>query len=148
MWQPLTNFYNSLTTYHLLSPDLDVRQRVVTWLSTRPCLTCDEWFRRYWVPPQVTRPVPGDLILFIFERLEAYSGLPVGYLQPQDRLVEDLHFPAICWFDWGLTLCDDFHTTFGLDITDHFDETQFTTCAELVIFLADQLPSCHQTTQR
>jgi hypothetical protein len=124
MWQPLTNFYNSLTTYHLLSPDLKVRQQVIEWLHTRPRLSCDEWFQRYWVPPKVPQALPRDLIEFIFERLETYSGLPVGYLQPQDRLVEDLQFPAICWFDWGFTLCEDFHTAFGVDMLDHFDETQ------------------------
>lgn len=83
-------------------------------------------------------PLPKPLIDFAFHRLEAYSGLTVGRIKPSDRLLEDLHFPAVCWFDWGITLCDDFYATFGIDMLDHFDETQFCTCADLITFLHQQ----------
>lgn len=48
MWQPpLRNFVNSIKTYGLLSPDLPMREQVNQWLSVRPCLTVDEWFRHH-----------------------------------------------------------------------------------------------------
>jgi hypothetical protein len=140
MWQkPLRNFVNSIKTYGLLSPDLDRRVQVNQWLGSRPCLSCDEWFRHHWTPPNVPCALPKPLIDFVFDRLEAYSGLTVGCICPDDRLLEDLHFPAICWFDWGITLCDDFYHTFGIDMTDHFDETLLITCADLIMFLHQQL---------
>lgn len=139
MWQPpLRNFVNSIKTYGLLSPDLPMREQVNQWLSVRPCLTVDEWFRHHCTPPAVACPLPKPLIDFAFHRLEAYSGLTVGRIKPSDRLLEDLHFPAVCWFDWGITLCDDFYATFGIDMLDHFDETQFCTCADLITFLHQQ----------
>ncbi|HSM80755.1 MAG TPA: hypothetical protein VLS96_03660 [Nodosilinea sp.] len=141
MWQPLRNFVNSLTTYMALSPDMVARGRVNQWLRSRPCLTADEWFRRHWTPPAVPRALPKPLIDFAYQQLQAYSGLEIGRVQPSDLLVETLAFPAVCWFDWGLTLCDDFYNTFGLDISEHFDETQLMTCADLIGFLNQQLES-------
>ncbi|HIK46252.1 MAG TPA: hypothetical protein IGR64_15435, partial [Leptolyngbyaceae cyanobacterium M65_K2018_010] len=70
----------------------------------------------------------------------AYSGLEIGRLRPNDRLLEDLQLPAVCWFDWGITLCEDFYNTFGVDLADQFDETQLATCADLVLFLNQRLP--------
>ncbi|MFQ4135768.1 hypothetical protein PGN35_005560 [Nodosilinea sp. PGN35] len=141
MWQPLKNFVNSLTTYMALSPDMVARQRVNQWLRSRRCLTCDEWYRYHWTPPAVPCPLPKPLIDFAYQQLTAYSGLEIGRVQPSDLLVEDLSFPAVCWFDWGLTLCEDFYNTFGLDISEHFDETQLLTCADLIGFLDQQLES-------
>ncbi|MGB5975615.1 MAG: hypothetical protein WBG38_19975 [Nodosilinea sp.] len=135
----MKNFVNSLTTYMALSPDMVARQRVNQWLRSRPCLTCDEWFRYYWTPPAVARPLPKALSDFAFNQLAAYSGLEIGRVRPADRLVEDLAFPAVCWFDWSITLCEGVHATFGLDISECFDETQFLTVADLVTFLAQQL---------
>ena len=139
MWQPLRNFVKSLTTYMALSPDIVARERVNRWLRSRPCLTCDEWSRRYWIPPAQSPGLPKALIDFVYTNVEAYSGLDIGRVQPSDHLVEDLAFPAVCWFDWGITLCDDFYATFGLDISEHFDETQFSTFSDLIGFLAQQL---------
>jgi hypothetical protein len=139
MWQPLRNFVDSLATYGVLSPDMDERWRVNQWLRSRPCLSAQEWFIRYWSPPAVAESFPQPLVNFTYHQLHHYSGLDIGCVQPSDRLVEDLKFPAVCWFDWGLALCDDFYTTFGLDITDDFDETQLDTCADLVHFLKGKL---------
>ncbi|WP_017299694.1 hypothetical protein [Nodosilinea nodulosa] len=139
MWQPLKNFVNSLTTYMALSPDMVARHRVNQWLQSRPCLTSDQWFVRYWTPPAVAHALPQPLIAFAYHHLHAYSGLEIGRVRPSDHLVDDLAFPAVCWFDWGLTLCEDFYTTFGLDISEHFDETQLFTCADLINFLGQQL---------
>ncbi|NJL49998.1 MAG: hypothetical protein HC929_24635 [Leptolyngbyaceae cyanobacterium SM2_5_2] len=143
MWQPLRNWISSVSTYGLLSPDLQTRVQVNRWLRSRPCLSQDEWFRQCWAvsgePDRCTKP----LIDFIYECLTAHSGLAVGCIRPSDRLLDDLQFPAVCWFDWSLTLCDEFYTTFGLDITDQFDETQLITCADLVRFLRQQLEANH-----
>lgn len=145
MWQPLRNLISSIQTYGLLSPDLDARSRVSRWLAPRPCLTRDDWFHQCWVPPAVRQAFPKPLVDFIYDRLGVYTGLEVGRLRPSDRLLEDLQFPAICWFDWGLTLCDDVYTTFGRDITDQFDETQLATCLDLMAFLSHQLEAAGPT---
>ncbi|WOD37873.1 hypothetical protein [Nodosilinea sp. E11] len=139
MWQPLRNLVNSLTTYMALSPDMVTRQRVNQWLRSRPCLTSTEWFIRYWTPPAVPRALPRALSDFAYEQLHAYSGLDIGRVRPSDHLIDDLAFPAVCWFDWGITLCEDFDEIFALDISEQFDETQFTTFADLIHFLHQQL---------
>jgi hypothetical protein len=139
MGPPLKNFVNSLTTYMALSPDMVTRGRVNQWLRSRPDLSCDEWFLRHWTPPACPRSLPKPLIDFAYYHLASYSGLEIGRVQPSDRLVEELAFPAVCWFDWGLTLCEDFDETFGLDISEHFDETQLFTFADLIRFLEHQL---------
>lgn len=137
MWQPLRNFVSSITTYGLLSPDQAMRDQVNQWLASRPCLSCDDWFRRHWASPSLG--LSKALVDFIYDRLSTYSGLSVGCIHPNDDLLDDLHLPAVCWFDWGLTLCDDFYQVFGIDILDYFDETQLVTCADLVIFLHNHL---------
>ena len=139
MWRPLKNFVNSLTTYMALSPDMVARHRVNQWLRSRPCLTCEQWFIRYWTPPALPRALPKPLIDFAYQQIQAYSGLEIGRVQPADHLVDDLAFPAVCWFDWSITLCEDFYETFGLDISETFDETQLFTFADLITFLAQQL---------
>ncbi|MGB3201068.1 MAG: hypothetical protein WBA99_09200 [Nodosilinea sp.] len=135
----MKNFVNSLTTYMALSPDMMARQRVNQWLRSRPCLTRNEWYNYHWTPPAVPCPLSRPLVEFVYQQLQAYSGLEVGCIQPSDRLVEDLAFPAVCWFDWSLTLCEDVHATFGLDMSEYFDETEFLTCADLIHFLNQQL---------
>lgn len=122
-----------------LSPDMVARQRVNQWLRSRRCLTCVEWYIYHWTPPAVLRPLPETLIDFVYQQLHAYSGLEIGCILPSDHLVDDLAFPAVCWFDWSITLCEDFYDTFGLDISEYFDETQLFTCADLVNFLNQQL---------
>ncbi|MGF1566969.1 MAG: hypothetical protein ACFCVD_02645 [Nodosilinea sp.] len=141
MWQPLKNFVDSLTTYGLLSPDLAAQARVNRWLKSRPYLNHSEWYGQYWMPPAVAAALPQPLVEFVYVRLQVYSGLEMGRVLPSDRLMEDLQFPAVCWFNWGQTLCEDFQATFGLDIADQFDETQFVTCADLMTFLGQQLAS-------
>lgn len=145
IWRPLNNLVKSLKTYRLLSPELDARQQVNQWLATRPCLSSEEWFLTHWTPPAAIEIFPKPLIDFIYHRLQDYSGLRVGCIYPGDRLVDDLCFPAVCWFDWGLTLCDDFYTSFGTDISDTFDETQLVTCADLIHFLSQELKAKGKT---
>jgi hypothetical protein len=80
---------------------------------------------------------------FLWERLAEYTGIHLGYVRPSDRLLEDLHFPAICWFDWPTTFCDDFLATFGVDLSDCFDESSFETLQDLVEFLNHKLIRIH-----
>ena len=145
IWRPLNNLVNSLKTYHLLSPDSKARREVNQWLAPRPRLSCHEWFLTYWATPKGGPSLPQPLVEFIYSRLENYSGLRVGRIRPEDRLVADLRFPAVCWFDWGLSLCEDFQKVFGVDIADTFDETQLETCADLIYFLNHKLKSCGKT---
>ncbi len=139
IWRPLNNLVKSLKTYRILSPDPAARQAVNQWLTARPCLSCHEWYLIHWTPPAAPQSLPKPLVEFIYDRLSDYSGLEVGCIEPSDHLVHDLQFPAVCWFDWGLSLCEDFYLTFGTDISDTFDESQFETCADLLYFLGRQL---------
>ncbi|MFE4108237.1 hypothetical protein [Almyronema epifaneia] len=133
MWQKLRNLYFSISTYHDLSPDLQLRRQVNQSLRSRDRLSLETWFRNYWqgsaAHPQA---ICLDLIRFVYIHLQDYSGLETGRLRPSDRLVEDLQFPSVCWFDWSIALCDDFCATFGIDISDTFDETQLQTLEDLV----------------
>ena len=139
--QHANNLVNSLITYGWLSPNLAIQRRLSHWLLTRPYLSCDQWFNRYWNQPGLARAYSRELIQFLYTHLQEYTGLEVGRLQPSDRLVDDLQFPSICWFDWGLTLCTDFYDAFGVDISDQFDEGCLETCADLVDFLNFALDS-------
>ncbi|WP_346289598.1 hypothetical protein [Sphaerothrix gracilis] len=133
MWQKLRNLYSSISTYPELSPDLQLRQQVKQALRSRERLSLEMWFSSYWQGSENnSQAFSSDLIDFVYTHLQDYSGLETGRLRPGDRLVEDLQFPAICWFDWAMTLCDDFCATFGVDISDGFDETQIHTLADLV----------------
>lgn len=141
MWRPFRNLVNNLQTYRFLSPDLAVRRQVNQQLRSRPCLTPEQWLAQYWTPPVATETFSLALIRFTYECLTDYSGLTVGRFHPTDRLLEDLQFPLVCWFDWGLNLCEDFQQAFNIDITDSFDETSLVTVADLVVYLHQQLQS-------
>lgn len=144
MWRPFRNFVSNLQTYRFLSPDLAMRQQVNQQLRSRPCLTAQEWFIRYWTPPAVPRALPQTLIEFVYQHLADYSGLKMGRIWPSDCLQEDLQFALVCWFDWGLNLCEDFERSFGVDITDTFDETNLITLADLVHYLHQQLQAANE----
>lgn len=139
MWRTFRNLVQSLQTYPLLSPDLKVREQVNQQLRLRACLTAEAWYIRHWTPPAVPKAFPQPLIDFVYRALGEYSGLVIGRVYPQDRLLEDLKFPLVCWFDWGLRLCEDFQAHFGVDITDSFDETRLITVSDLVFYLRQQL---------
>lgn len=137
MWQLFKQFVGNLQSYPYLSPDLTVRRQVEQQLRSRPCLDLSAWRSQYWqrpILPAAPPPSPA-LIEFVYRQLATYSGLPMGRVRPSDRLQEDLCFAQVCWFDWGLTLCDEFEQSFGIDITDSFDETQLSTLADLVSYL-------------
>ena len=131
-WQKANNYIRSIETYGDMSPDLSVRRQVNQSLRQRrnPLSTeawCEECHR-------VTQSQPSTL-LFIYHSLEAYSGLEFNRVRPHDRLVDDLQFPMVCWFDWSANFCDDVVTHFQIDISDCFDETRFDTVGDLIMFL-------------
>ncbi len=140
MWQAITNFFLSLRTYRDLSPDLRVRRRVNAMLKrSRPDVSFDHW--AVFFAAATDRPPSLRLLRFVYQQLADYSGLIVGCIRPSDRLIEDLHLPLICWFDWPNQLCADFHTTFQVDISEDFDESLLQTVGDLVGFLQKKLQS-------
>ena len=86
-------------------------------------------------------PITPSLLIFIYKRLQKYSGLDIGRIRASDRLIEDLQIPLVCWFDWSNRLCEDFHTTFQVDISTEFDESLLETVGDLVWFLNLRLQS-------
>ena len=141
MWRTLTNLIFSLRTYRALSPNFQVRRRVNRMLKSRTPLSIDEWFERFWQTPNSAENIPKDLAAFLYKNLARYTDLEIACILPCDRLNEDLHFPAICWFDWEINLCEDFYETFGVDISFSFDVSNLSTIEDLALFLNRQLLS-------
>ncbi|NEP16516.1 MAG: hypothetical protein F6J97_06365 [Leptolyngbya sp. SIO4C1] len=125
-----------MRTYSDLSPDWRVRRQVNCWLrSHRPALSAAAWsqeFGRY-------AHCEPRLLSFLQQYLQRYSGIELSRVRPSDRLVEDLKFPLVCWFDWSWSLCDDFARVFNTDISDCFDETQIITVSDLLVFLSERV---------
>jgi hypothetical protein len=134
MWQRLNNTVISLQSYSTLSPNVSARRRVNRALRDRPTLTSDEWARI--CHSNGTAKTVG---LFVYTHLQRYSGLEFGKVRLSDRLDEDLQWTEICWFDWDLTLCDDFEQSFGVDISEYCDQLALPTVGELVAFLQSQI---------
>lgn len=147
MWQTLQNILKTLRAYPELSPDMGLRYQVKRWLRSRPDLTIEQWYHQFWQAPQGTSAISKPLVQFLYTHLKKHTGLNAGQIRPSDRLVEDLKFPLICWFDWPIALCDDVYTEFGVDIVDRFDESQLSTIEDLARFLdaeitgTDAIPS-------
>lgn len=139
MWQSVINYLKTLRAYRDLSPDVGIRHRVNACLEERPSLSLEDWSRLF--KKSETHPPSSQLLSFIYAKLPDYSGLDVGRLRPEDRLIEDLKIPLVCWFDWPNQLCDDFYETFQVDIAEEFDESLLETVAELVWFLNQRLQS-------
>lgn len=140
MWQAFTNIFQSLQTYADLSPDATLRRQVNGHLKqTRPALTVEAWIATFELALGMTvLPALGN---FLFKEFGTYSGLDVSRLRPSDRLIEDLHLPLVCWFDWPNQFCDDFLEAFQIDLSEEFDEAAFDTLQDLVAFLQEQLIS-------
>jgi hypothetical protein len=137
MWRKLKNLFLSFKTYDVLSPELQVRQQVNHRLSHRPALSLEEWFEAYWQPHGISLAIAQ----FVYLHLEQYSGLVCAKVLPIDRLEKDLHWTEVCWYDWELSLCDDFWQCFGVDLSDRLEEFHPTTIADLIWFLHLQLPT-------
>jgi hypothetical protein len=134
MWRRLKNIFASFRTYADLSPDLQVRRQVSRFLHDRPCLTMAEWCAAFCELEEISPAIAE----FVYVYLSGYSGLEFARVQPQDRLEEDLQLSLVCWFDWQLSLCDDFFKCFGIDLSDRFDAHDLKTVADLVLFLEHQ----------
>lgn len=125
------NWFLALRSYSDLRPDLAMRRRINRQiLADRPAHTGSEWYRKFWAPRGVSR----EVATFIYRSLAQYSGLQWAKVLPTDRLCEDLKLPLICWFDWELSLCEDFYQEFGLELDDYLDVTQLNTVADLMGF--------------
>ncbi|NJN22009.1 MAG: hypothetical protein HC812_13560 [Leptolyngbya sp. RL_3_1] len=140
MWQAFTNIFQSLQTYADLSPDATLRRQVNRHLKqTRPALTVKDWIVTF--EQALGRELLPALGEFLFKALGTHSGLEASRLRPSDRLIEDLHLPLVCWFDWPNQFCDDFLETFQVDLSSNFDEADFETLQDLMAFLHEQLIS-------
>ena len=135
MWDPFNNYISSVQTYRDLSPDLSVRQQVNRHLRRRRSLKIEAWCSAF---RQATAAQP-VLLRFVYAALQQYSGLDFSRVRPQDRLIEDLRFPLVCWFDWTTTFCEDFIAQFGVDLSESFDEAEFATLADVIIFLQSEV---------
>lgn len=131
MWHRFKNLVVSLKTYDALSPDLKVRRQVNRSLEQRPSLNCDQWFEAFYQSQGILYPVAS----FAYQHLAQYSGLEFGRVLPTDRLNEDLCWTQVCWFDWELSLYDDFWQHFGVDISSCLDESSLDTVTDLILFL-------------
>jgi hypothetical protein len=141
MWRSLKNFWLSLWTYSELSPDLRLRRRVKRRLNDRPLLNRGEWYERYWQGLGVSRQVSD----FVYTRFQDYSGLDWGRIQPSDRLVDDLRFPLVCWFDWQTALQEDFLAQFDVELDPMIDPNTFATVEALMMFLNHRLLSINHS---
>lgn len=132
-----------------MGPDHALRRQVNHQLRSRPNLSVHTWYQQRWLEPALATPDAKPLIYFLYDRLAAYSGLCIGRTYPGDKLFEDLQFPMVCWFDWGITLCEDVQSTFRIDISESFDERDYITLLDLANYLQEQVrrqstdqPSC------
>jgi hypothetical protein len=141
MWRSLKNLFLSFWTYQDLSPDLRVRRRVKRWLGKRPLLDQTSWHEKFWQPLGVSRQVSA----FVYSRFPDYSGLEWGRIQPGDRLIEDLRFPLVCWFDWQTALQEDFLSQFGMELNPTCDPDSLATVEELVVCLNQSLLPINQS---
>lgn len=141
MWRKLKNLLVSVSTYSDLSPDIESRRLVNKALRDRPAFTLDEWFEIFWHSHGIAKPV----VAFVYNYLEKYSGLEMSRVRPKDRLEQDLQVTLLCCFDWHLTLCDDFLSCFGVDISDQLELDNLSTIEEFVKFLNCQLLAVNPT---
>ncbi|MEM8805997.1 MAG: hypothetical protein AAGF01_08215 [Cyanobacteria bacterium P01_G01_bin.38] len=145
MWRQLKNTLNSVRTYPDLSPDLQVRRQVNRRLrSQRPALKSEDWYSEFRLMTHCDQ----RLLDFLHSRLQRYSGLNFSRVRPSDHLVDDLQFPLVCWFDWAWKLCEDVERVFGVDISEDFDETQFDTVKDLLVFLDRRVSTCEAAMAR
>ncbi|MEM0980015.1 MAG: hypothetical protein AAGH78_07055 [Cyanobacteria bacterium P01_H01_bin.58] len=139
MWQSVINYVQGLWAYRDMSPDMGIRRQVNRRLQERSQLSVEDWAELF--VKAIDGALYDPLLTFLYQQLQDYSGLDVGRIRPEDRLIEDLQIPLVCWFDWPHQLCDDFLQAFEVDISEEFDESQLDTVKELVYFLNRRLSS-------
>ncbi len=117
-----------------MSPDLRVRRWVRQQLDQRPYLSEPEWIAQYCQPDGIAAPIAA----FAYVHFQRYSGLEIGRVRLSDRLEADLRWTQICWFDWTFTLCQDFWSSFSINIEEPLLEADFYTVGDLLGFLNDR----------
>lgn len=146
----MNNLLSSIEAYADMSPDLDVRDEVNLWLKKRDRqpLSITQWCEAFSsefasIAQATTEPATESaaksVLAFVYESFSEYTGLAFSQVRPNDSLIRDLNFPLVCWFDWTMNFCDDFLTHFDLDLSDCFDEANFSTIGEMVEFLVAQV---------
>lgn len=140
MWQAFTNLIQGALTYWDLGPDQELRRQTNRQLrQSRPELAANAWIDSFAILSGGR--VSPRLLRFLYDRLGQYTGLAVGCIRPSDSFIDDLHMPLVCWFDWPHRLCEDFWETFQIDLGEEFDEADFQTVGDLVVYLQAQLRS-------
>ncbi|WP_242041855.1 hypothetical protein [Alkalinema sp. FACHB-956] len=135
MWRKLNNWWQAVRTYPDMRPDLQLRRKINQTLRDRSAYGSHDWYRCFWEPLGV-KP---ELANFLYSQLAAYSGLEVARLLPSDRLIEDLHIPLVCWYDWEWDLCEAFENHFGIELCPTFDLSELTTLKDLFLYLNQKL---------
>ncbi len=146
----MNNLLSSLEAYADMSPDLEIRQQVNLWMQARGRrpLSVVEWCDVFSgesaaiaeaTQDSATKNAAKSVLAFVYQFFGDYSGLAFSQVRPNDSLNRDLHLPLVCWFDWTLNFCDDFLTQFDMDLSDRFDEAEFSTIGEMVEFLVVQV---------
>lgn len=152
MIEPLNNWLSSVSAYADMSPDLAIRAQINLRMKAdaRSALGISDWCSLFVTQNAVagtsafTHSTFGTsdarrVLCFVYQRFSQYSGIDFSRVRPEDRLNHDLHFALVCWFDWTTTFYEDFLEEFDIDLSDCFDEDEFNTIGELVMFLIDQL---------
>jgi len=127
----LQNSWMAIQAYSDLSPDQGLRRRIRRSHRNRSLYQSLEWHNRFWKPLGIR----SDLSEFVYEALSACSGLEAGRLLPNDRLIEDLRLPLLCWFDWEMVWTEQFFDRFGLDSHWVIDVSEFQTLQEFMVGL-------------
>jgi len=140
MWHRLKHIVHDLRAYPYLSPDLKLRRQVLNFLHQRPLLSLAEWYATHGKTHNLSFAVTE----FAYEHLGKYAGIEFGRTLPGDRLEDDLCWTQICWFDWYLSLCDDFHHHFGIDLSGELSNIPTTTIGALLTFLEDHRQPINQ----
>jgi hypothetical protein len=141
MWQRLINkfknWWMTIAAYGDLSPDRGIRRTINQTIDERPSRSIGEWYRQFCEPHGIAREVAE----FIYDRVGRYSGLKFEKIVPSDRLAEDLKLPMVCWFDWELSLCDEFSQELGVEMADCFDMDELATIGDLMRFFNQRFKS-------
>ncbi|MGI0492098.1 hypothetical protein ACN4EG_09815 [Alkalinema pantanalense CENA528] len=135
MWRKFNNWWQAIRTYPDMRPDLQLRRKINKTLRDRSAYGSHDWYRCFWEPLGI-KP---ELAQFLYSKLETYSGLEAARLLPSDRLIEDLHIPLVCWYDWEWDLCEEFEGQFGVELCPTFDLNELKTLKDLFLCLNQKL---------
>jgi hypothetical protein len=137
----LNNWLSSVSTYSDMSPDVTIRRQVNQQLTAlaRRSMGFSHWCQLFCSNPRSDTARARRVLAFVYEHFADYTGLDFSRVRPSDRLIADLQFPLVCWFDWSLTFCEDFYQAFDVDLSDRFDEADFETMGDLVSYLLTEV---------